>query len=126
MRQKQFDGYVVEAGLHVNGELVHGESIADLGGLTIAYHALQKSLAGKPAPEPIDGLTADQRFFISCARIWAANDRPEFARLMAKTNEHPLGQFRAIGSVPNMPEFAKAFSCKPGDPMVRAASCQIW
>ncbi|HTO86292.1 MAG TPA: M13 family metallopeptidase [Thermoanaerobaculia bacterium] len=123
---KQFDGYFVEADLHENGELVQGEAIADLGGLTIAYRAYQISLKGKPEPAPIDGLTADQRFFVANARIWAANHRPEFARLIVQTNEHPLGQYRSVGTVSNMPEFARAFACQPGAAMVRAERCQIW
>ncbi len=123
---KQFDGYVVDADVHEKGALVQGESIADLGGLTIAYRAYKKSLEGKPEPPPIDGLSGDQRFFIANGRIWAANHRPEFAQLMAKTNEHPLGKFRAIGTVSNMPEFAKVFSCGAGSPMVREPRCEIW
>ncbi len=123
---QQFDGYYVEPDLHQNGELVQGESIADLGGLAIAHRAYQKSLEGKPAPASIDGLTADQRFFVAWARIWASNNRPEFARLLVQTNEHPLGKYRAIGTVVNMPEFAKAFSCAAGTPMVKEATCQIW
>jgi putative endopeptidase len=123
---QQFDGYVVEPGLNQKGELVQGESIADLGGLTIAYRAFQKSLEGKPVPASIDGLTADQRFFIANARIWASNHRPEFARLIAQTNEHPLGKFRSIGTISNMPEFQKAFACPPGSAMVREPRCQIW
>ena len=124
--EKQFSGYVVEGDLHENGKLVLGESIADLGGLAVAYRAYQKGLDGKPKPEPIDGLTPDQRFFLSWARVWATNDRPEFARLMVNVNPHPLDRFRAIGPPSNLPEFAKAFSCKAGDPMVRSESCQIW
>jgi len=124
--EKQFDGYVVEGDLHVNGKLVLGESIADLGGVAIAHRAFLKSLEGKSAPPPIDGLTADQRFFLSWARIWATNDRPEFAKLLTNTNPHPLGRFRAIGPPSNLGEFAGAFSCKPGDPMVRAERCEIW
>ena len=123
---KQFDGYFVEKDLHENGKLVQGESIADLGGLTIAYRAFRKTLEGKPEPAPIDGLTADQRFFVANSRIWATNHRPEFARLIAQTNEHPLGQFRAVGTVSNMPEFAKAFGCGAGAAMVRQPRCQIW
>ena len=123
---KQFDGYFVEKDLHENGKLVQGESIADLGGLTIAYRAFRKTLDGKPEPAPIDGLTADQRFFVANSRIWAANHRPEFARLIVQTNEHPLGQFRAVGTVSNMPEFAKAFGCAAGTAMVRQPRCQIW
>jgi predicted metalloendopeptidase len=122
----QFNGYFIEPDVHQNGELVQGESIADLGGLTLAYRAYQKSLEGKPAPKPIEGLSGDQRFFISWGRIWAMNARPEYARLLVATNEHPLGQYRAVGTISNMPEFAKAFSCNAGAAMVRAQRCQIW
>ena len=124
--EKQFDGYVVEGDLHQNGKLVLGESIADLGGLTIAYKAFQKSLEGKPHPAPIDGYTAEQRLFLNWARVWATNARPEFERLQTNTNPHPLGRFRAIGAPSNIPEFAAAFGCKAGDPMVREQRCLIW
>jgi putative endopeptidase len=124
--EKQFDAYVVQADLHENGKLVLGESIADLGGLTIAHAAYERSLGGGPRPAPIDGLTGEQRFFVSWARVWAGNDRPEFERLMVTTNPHPLHRFRAIGAPSNIPAFANAFSCKSGDAMVRAERCQIW
>ena len=124
--EKQFDAYKFEGEQHLNGKLVLGESIADLGGLSIAHRAYQRSLKGKEKPAPIDGLTDDQRFFISWARVWASSDRPEFARLIVNTNPHPLDRFRAIGAPSNMPEFAKAFACRPGDPMVRAQKCEIW
>jgi putative endopeptidase len=125
--QKQFEGYEAE-GLHENGKLVEGESIADLGGLTIAYAAYQKTLEGKPQPAPIDGFTADQRFFLGFAQIWAGSYRPELARLMIRTNEHPLGQFRTNGPLSNMPAFAKAFDCRAGSEMVRPEEqrCRIW
>ena len=122
----QFNGYFIEPDVHQNGELVQGESIADLGGLTLAYKAYQKSLEGKPAPKPIEGFNGDQRFFLSWGRIWATNTRPEYARLLVATNEHPLGQYRAMGTISNMPEFVKAFSCGAGTTMVRAQRCQIW
>jgi len=124
--EKQFDGYVVQEGLHENGKLVLGESIADLGGLTIAWRAFQKSLEGRPAPPIFDGLTAEQRFFLSYARVWAENDRPESERLQVVTNPHPLDRFRAIAAPSNMPPFEKAFGCQTGDPMVRTERCQIW
>ncbi len=124
--EKQFDAYVVEADLHQNGKLVLGESIADLGGLTIAYKAFEKSLEGKPRPPAIDGFTPEQRLFLNWARVWAMNSRPEFERLQTNTNPHPLGRFRAIGAPSNIPEFAAAFGCKAGDPMVRSERCLIW
>ena len=125
--EKQFDSYVVEGDLHENGKLELGESIADLGGLNLAYRAMQAAEKGKSEPL-IGGLTQDQRFFLAYAQIWASNDRPEYARLLVNTNPHPLPRFRAIAAPSNMKEFASAFSCKEGDPMVRPPSerCQIW
>jgi putative endopeptidase len=125
--EKQFDGYVVQDDLHENGKLELGESIADLGGLKLAYRALQKAEAGKK-PALIGGLTPDQRFFLSFAQVWASNDRPEFERLLINTDPHPLPRFRAIAAPSNLPEFAKAFGCKEGDPLARPAAirCQIW
>jgi putative endopeptidase len=124
--ENQFNSYVVEGSLHENGALVLGESIADLGGLKIAYLAFEKSLEGKPRPADINGFTPEQRFFLSFAHVWAANDRPEYARELASTNPHPLDRFRAIAAPSNMPAFAKAFDCKAGDPMVRSDRCEIW
>jgi putative endopeptidase len=125
--EKQFDSYVVQDDLHENGKLVLGESIADLGGLNLAYRALQKAEKGKK-PALIGGLTADQRFFLSYAQIWASSDRPEYERLIVNTNPHPLGRFRAIAAPSNMPQFFRAFDCKEGDAMGRppAIRCQIW
>jgi putative endopeptidase len=123
--EKQFDGYEVEPGLHQKGALVLGESIADLGGLTISYAAYETSLEGKPRKE-IDGFTPEQRFFLGWAQVWGGSERPEYARLQTQTNPHPLARFRGNGPVSNMAEFAKAFGCKRGDPMVREQACKIW
>jgi putative endopeptidase len=122
---KQFDSYEVEPGLHQNGKLVLGESIGDLGGLSIAYAAYEKSLEGKPRKE-IDGFTPEQRFFLGWAQVWGSNQRPEAARLQANTNPHPLARFRGNGPLSDMDAFAKAFGCKKGDAMVREESCKIW
>src|SRR5262249_11679614 len=94
--EKQFDGYQVEPGLHENGRLVLGESIADLGGLAISYAAYERSIGG-PRPGTLDGFSPEQRFFLAWAQVWGANQRPEFARLMANSNEHPLPKFRVNG-----------------------------
>ena len=122
---KQFDAFEVEPGLHQNGKLVLGESIGDLGGLTISYAAYQKSIEGH-RPKDVDGFTPEQRFFLGWAQVWGANMRPEYARLLTNTNEHPLPKFRANGPASNMEAFAKAFGCKKGDPMVRENFCKIW
>jgi putative endopeptidase len=123
----QFNGFEVEKGLNMNGKLVAGESIADLGGLVVAYAAFQKSQQGKPR-QTIDGFTPEQRFFLGYARGWAANLRPELQRLIATTDPHPLNKFRVNGPLSNMPQFAAAFQCKVGEPMVRPEKdrCQIW
>jgi putative endopeptidase len=121
----QFNGYEVEPGLHQNGKLVLGESIGDLGGLTIAYAAYEKSIQGK-RPKDIDGFTPEQRFFLGWAQVWGANQRAEAARLQTNTDPHPLARFRGNGPLSNMEAFAKAFGCKKGDTMVREQSCKIW
>lgn len=123
---KQFDGYEVEKGLHENGKLVEGESIADLGGAALAYAAFQKSMVGKSREKDANGFTPEQRFFLGWAENWAANVRPELARLRTNSNPHPLDKFRANAPLSNMAEFAKAFGCKKGDAMVRAQVCKIW
>ena len=124
----QFNGFEVDKGLNQNGQLVQGESIADLGGLVVAYAAFQKSLEGKPRPANIDGFTPEQRFFLGFARGWATNIRPEFARVLVLQDPHPLAKFRVDGPLSNMPQFAAAFQCKDGDAMVRAEKdrCVIW
>ena len=126
--RKQFDGYVAIDTLHVNGKLTLGENIADLGGLLIAHGAYRRSLRGKPEPAPIEGFTGDQRFFLAWAQIWRAKYRPEFSRLMVATDPHAPPKHRTIGPLSNIPAFAGAFGCKPGDPMVRPESerAQIW
>jgi putative endopeptidase len=125
---KQFDEFEVEPGLHVQGKLVEGESIADLGGLVMAYVAYHKSLAGKPAPAPVDGWTADQRFFIAYAQSWEDNLRPELARMITESDPHPLPIFRVNGPLSNTPQFYKAFACTEQSPLERPAvkRCRIW
>ena len=114
----QFDGYVAIDTLHVNGRLTTGENIADLGGLTIAYYAYQKSMQGKPR-EIIDGYTPEQRFFLGYAQAWRRKMRPERTRMLTNTDPHSPAEWRVKGPVSNMQEFSKAFGCKPGDAMVR-------
>jgi len=123
----QFDRYTAVDSVRVNGKLTLGENIADLGGLTIAYAALEKALEGKPRTR-IDGFTPEQRFFLAWAQIWRANVRPEYAKMLVNVDPHAPGKWRVNGPLSNMPEFAKAFGCKAGDPMVRAEAqrAQIW
>jgi predicted metalloendopeptidase len=123
----QFNAYQVEPDLHVNGELTQGENIADLGGVKIAYAALEKALAGKPRPK-IGGFTPEQRFFLSFATIWRENDRPESLRLQVNTDPHSPPRFRADGPLSNLPEFARAFNVPEGAFMRRpdADRVVIW
>jgi putative endopeptidase len=118
---QQFDDYRSIDDLPVKGELTLGENIADLGGLTVAYDALQKALAdaGKSPQEKIDGYTQDQRFFINWATVWRRNFNPEELKVRLNTDPHAPANFRAIGTPSNMPAFATAFQCKAGDAMVR-------
>jgi predicted metalloendopeptidase len=107
----QFNGYTVAADTKVKGKLVSGEAAADLGGLTIAYKALERSLEGKPRTTDPNGFTAEQRFFISFAQGWAQNTRLERERLMANTNPHPTPKLRVNGTLANMDAFATTFNC---------------
>ena len=125
--QDQYSRYLAADDVHVNGELTLGENIADLGGEILAYMAW-KDLTKDKKLEPIDGLTPEQRFFIGYAQWDCASERPEDLRTRATTDSHPPAQYRINGVVVNMSEFAQAFSCKPGQPMVKPADkvCRVW
>ncbi|HEU4669443.1 MAG TPA: M13 family metallopeptidase [Dyella sp.] len=112
---KQYDGYEILPGLHVNGQQTLGENIADVSGLTAALAAYHASLGGKPAPV-IDGLTGDQRFFIAFGETWRSKTRDAAARVRAATDVHAPAQFRAE-TVRNMDDWYKAFDVKPGQTM---------
>ncbi|BBD79717.1 metallopeptidase [Aerosticca soli] len=113
--------------LHVNGKLTLGENIADLGGLNVAYDALQAALKSNPqeAGAHIDGYSQDQRFFLNWARVWRANIREKQLILSLNTDPHAPAPLRAIAAPSNMDAFAHAFQCKPGDPMVRTGDKQV-
>ena len=124
----QFTGYVAVDTIHVNGRLTLGENIADYGGLLTAYDALQKALARNGRPGLIDGFTPEQRFFLAYAQSWRSHQRPESVRSQVAVDPHAPAAWRANGPLMNMPQFATAFGCKPGDPMVRPANMipKIW
>jgi putative endopeptidase len=126
----QFDAYAplpAQPDKHVNGKLTMGENIGDLGGLNFAYDALQAADGGRKDPM-IDGLSRDQRFFLSWARVWRGNIRDKAQLVLLNTDPHSPAKFRAIGAPSNMPAFAQAFQCKAGDAMVRPddARVEIW
>lgn len=127
---QQFDAYAPIAGkpdLHVNGKLTLGENIADLGGLNIAYDALQAALKSDPteADQKIDGYTEDQRFFLNWARVWRGSTREKRAEMLLNVDPHSPISIRAIAAPSDMPQFAAAFQCKPGDAMVRSGDKQV-
>jgi endothelin-converting enzyme/putative endopeptidase len=124
---RQFDGYYIEPNIHHNGKLVLGESIGDLAGARISYLAFKKAQQQHPSPT-LDGFTPDQQFFIAWGQFRADEIRPETQRMMVQGDPHPIAKYRVIGPLSNMPEFAAAFSCKQGSPMVRPAAdrCEVW
>lgn len=123
----EYSEFNVAQGININGKLVTGEAVADLGGATIALRAYEKSLEGKPR-RTIDGFTPEQRFFLGFAQVWGENMAPQEATRRALTDPHAQGPFRVNGTVQNMPEFWKAYNCNEGQPMVREAAkrCAIW
>jgi len=129
----QFDAYTPIPGkpdLHVNGKLTLGENIGDLGGLNIAYTALQTALKQNPveADKKIDGMTENQRFFLNSARVWEGTTREKAAELRLNVDPHSPDRIRAFAAASNMPQFAQAFQCKPGTKMVHAGDklVKIW
>jgi putative endopeptidase len=124
----QFTGYIQVDTLHVNGKLTLGENIADYGGLLTAYDALERALARSGVRTNVGGYTPEQRFFIAYAQSWREHTRPEQLKTRVTVDPHAPAFWRTNGPVSNMPSFAKAFNCKPGDPMVRSPESvpQIW
>ena len=110
----QFDAIEVnKEGLHANGAFTLGENIADQGGLRVAMTALRNSW-GDTHPEPIDGYTAEQRFYISYATLWAQNIREQEIVRLTKTDPHSLGKWRVNGTLPNIDDWYEAFSITDG------------
>jgi putative endopeptidase len=121
----QYAKYPIVDDLKINSKLTLGEDVADLGGTILAWEAWKKAVAGREL-ESRDGLSPEQRFFVGFAQWVCENQRPEELRVSAATNPHSPGIWRINGVVANMPEFAQAFSCKAGQPMVRENVCRIW
>ncbi len=112
---EQFNSYKMLDSLHVNGKLTIGENIADMGGLTVAYVALQKAMEGKDMNVKIDGFTSDQRFFLAYAQVWRGNTRDKELMRRLKEDVHSPKEARVNAQVYNIPAFYKAFNIKPSD-----------
>jgi putative endopeptidase len=126
---EQFNAYtIVDSTTHVNGKLTLGENIGDLGGLKIAYLALEKSLKEHGRPANIDGFTPEQRFFLGWAQAWRTLQSDAGAKAQVNTDPHAPAKWRVNGPLSNMPEFKAAWGCKDGDAMVRPDSlrARIW
>ncbi len=123
----QYAQFVVVDDVHINSRLTLGEDVADLGGEILAYIAWQGATKDKGL-KPVDGLTPEQRFFIGFAQWDCSNDRDENLRLRAMTDPHSPSKYRINGVVVNMPDFARAFACKAGQPMVNPPEklCKVW
>jgi putative endopeptidase len=124
--ERQYANYSGVDDLKVNGKLTLGENISDVGGLKIAYLALEKALHDHPEAA-IEGFSPEQRFFLSFAQIWRSHYRPEMERLMIRTDAHSPPRFRVAGVVTNLPEFAQAFSCDASKALLSDADrANIW
>ncbi|MDB6111768.1 MAG: Neprilysin, partial [Pedosphaera sp.] len=125
----QYNAYEPLPGLHVNGQLTLGENIADLGGTSIAFEALQRAVAKNPSKrKKIDGFTPEQRFFLSLSQVWRTNCREAETRRLITVDPHSPGQFRAVGPHVNVQPFYDAFAIKKGAPMYRSPDLRaiIW
>jgi endothelin-converting enzyme/putative endopeptidase len=120
----EYGAFTAVGNVKVNGNLTLGENTADNGGTRVAYMAMENALNGKGAA--IDGYTPEQRFFLGFAQVWCQNQTPQEARQRAVTDPHSPGNLRVIGTLRNMPEFQKAFSCKAAQPMVSPNACRVW
>lgn len=123
--QKYFDSFEVTPGFKINGKLTLGENIADLGGITLGYYALVKSMEGKKTPEPIDGFTWQQRFFLGWAQVWHENMRKESLISQVQTNEHSPARWRINATLGQVKEFSDAF-CKGKMSVPDADRVVIW
>ncbi len=124
-QRDQYAQYVIVDDIRINSRLTSGEDVADLGGTLLAYQAWKKQTSGMRLEER-DGFTPDQRFFIGYAQWACENERPENLRVSAITNPHSPGKYRVDGIVADLPQFAQAFGCKAGQPMVSAKVCKVW
>jgi endothelin-converting enzyme/putative endopeptidase len=119
----QYGAMTVAGDVHVNGALTLGENTADNGGLRLALMALERRGLDR---QELGGFDGRQRLFLAFGHLWCGSIRPEAARLRVATDPHSPSSARVNGTVSNMPEFAEAFRCAAGHPMVRETACRVW
>ncbi|ACL64614.1 Endothelin-converting enzyme 1 [Anaeromyxobacter dehalogenans 2CP-1] len=127
--EKQYGAYEALPGVRLDGKLTLGENIADLGGLKLAFAAMQAARRAQPAGDrALLGFTPEQQFFVGYAQSWCSKYREQEARRRAVVDPHSPPRFRVNGPLSNLPEFARAFACAEGTPMARPAAerCEIW
>lgn len=125
---EQFNSFEPLDSVHVNGKLTLGENIADLGGATLAFHALEKEIKENGKVDDIDGFNYQQRFFLGWAQVWHMNMTDQELRRRINTDPHSPGEYRVKGPLANMPEFTNAFNCSDSDRMINTDSLKalIW
>lgn len=121
---KQFDNYQV-LGKNISGALTAGENIADLGGVVTSFYAMKKVLK-ENSGHIKDGLTNEQRFFVSFAETWKELVRDELVLQNLEDDPHSPGEFRCNGALSNMVEFYEAFEVGPGQEMYRDNRIEIF
>ena len=125
---KQYDQYEPVKGVFVNGTFTSGENIADLGGVNIAFDALQMYLKDKGNVDKISNFTQDQRFFISWGTVWRTLSTDKYLTNQVKTDPHSSGYFRSFGPLVNVDAWYKAFDVKEGDKLYKKPEdrVKIW
>ena len=122
---KQYDQYEPVKGVFVNGTFTSGENIADLGGVNIAFDALQMYLKDKGNVGKISNFTQDQRFFISWGTVWRTLSTDKYLTNQVKTDPHSPGYFRSFGPLVNVDAWYKAFDVKEGDKLYKKPEDRI-
>jgi endothelin-converting enzyme/putative endopeptidase len=122
---KEYSGFTAVDDVKLNGKLTLGENTADNGGVRIAHMAMRAAVEnGNPAKN--SDFTTEQQFFLGWAQMWCENATEESERLSATVDPHSPGRYRVNGTLRNMPEFGKAFSCPAGAPMTASPVCRVW